>query len=64
MHSPAFTSQVLRGQSTAYQTAELLTGVTRVADVKMEQEGQWAVYCAVQEHYDAGMRATLVVTQP
>ena len=63
MHSPAFTSQVLQGQSTAYETAELMPTVTKVADVRMEQAGQWPVYCEVHDHFDAGMRATLVVTE-
>ena len=62
MHSPAFTSQVLKGQSTAFGAAELMATVTKVVDVSMEQEGEWPVYCNVNAHYDAGMRATLVVT--
>jgi uncharacterized cupredoxin-like copper-binding protein len=61
MHSPVFTGQVLSGKSTAYQTAELMPTVTRVVDVRLEQAGSWPVYCAVHDHYTAGMRATLEV---
>lgn len=62
LHSPVFTNQILRGKSTAYQTAELLPTMTTEVDVEVTQAGRWPVYCAVHDHYIAGMQATLVVT--
>ena len=61
LHSPVFAGQALRGKSVAYQTAELMPTVTRVVDVGMTAAGEWPVYCLVQQHYTAGMRATLLV---
>lgn len=54
--------QVLRGKSTAYQTVELMPTVTQEADVTLQQAGRWDVYCQVHDHFTAGMRATLTVT--
>ena len=61
VHAPAFTGQVLQGQSSAAATAQLMPAVTAAVDVAMEQAGSWPVYCQVEEHWAGGMRATLVV---
>ncbi|KAI7843651.1 hypothetical protein COHA_002890 [Chlorella ohadii] len=62
LHSPAFAGQVLRTKSTTYQTAELMPTVVQEVDVQLQAAGRWDVYCQVHDHYTAGMRATLVVT--
>lgn len=41
--------------------AHLFPG-TQEVDVTLERAGRWDVYCLVNDHFTAGMRATLVVS--
>ncbi|PSC72045.1 multicopper ferroxidase [Micractinium conductrix] len=61
MHSPVFTGQVLRRQTRAMHTAELMPTVVQEVDVEMVDAGSFDLYCLVHDHYTAGMRATLTV---
>lgn len=63
MHSPVFSGQRVTSPLAAggAYTVGLMPASTAVVDMEATSPGSWEVYCAVTDHYFAGMRARMLV---
>jgi uncharacterized cupredoxin-like copper-binding protein len=63
MHSPVFSGQRVTSPLAAggAYTVGLMPASTAVIDMEATSPGSWEVYCAVTDHYFAGMRARMLV---
>lgn len=61
LHSVQFAGQALAGDFGLGSSVELVPAVARAVDVRLGAAGTSGVFCAVHDHYTAGMRAALTV---
>ena len=64
LHSIQFAGQILKGSpASSYRAAiePLMPAVASTVDITHTQPGRWPINCAVHDHLEGGMQATLAV---